>query len=65
MIRKKKGYSRPKKAFELSRIKEESEKLKRLKLKSRPQEGICEECGNYSSLFSEDGELICGRCIKS
>ena len=50
---------------ELSRIKEESEKLKRLKLKSRPQEGICEECGNYSSLFSEDGELICGRCIKS
>ena len=49
---------------ELTKIKEETEKLKRLKLKHRIQEGICEECGNYSALFSEDGELICGRCIK-
>src|SRR3989338_8897750 len=49
---------------ELTKIKEETEKLKRLKLKHRIQEGICEECGNYGPLFSEDGELICGRCIK-
>ena len=50
---------------ELSKIREESEKLKRLKLKHRPPEGICEECGNYGSLFSEDGELLCGQCIKN
>jgi len=49
---------------ELTKIKEETEKLKRLKLKHRPQEGICEECGNYGILISEKGVFICEECAK-
>ncbi len=48
---------------ELSRIKEESEKLKRIKKsKERVYEGICEECGNYSSLYKSGNGMVCEFC---
>ncbi|MEK6817644.1 MAG: CBS domain-containing protein [Nanoarchaeota archaeon] len=48
---------------ELSKIREESEKLKRIKkLKERVFEGICEECGNYSSLYKSGEGLVCESC---
>lgn len=46
---------------ELEKIKEESEKLERLKSKFT-KEGICEECGNVDILYKIDNRLICGAC---
>ena len=48
---------------ELSKIREESEKLKRIKkFKERIFEGICEECGNYSSLYKSGEGMVCESC---
>ena len=43
-------------------IKEEAEKLKRIKSGESFKEGICEECGNFDILYNVDGELICESC---
>ncbi|MFA4952680.1 MAG: CBS domain-containing protein [Candidatus Pacearchaeota archaeon] len=51
---------------ELSKIREESEKLKRIKkAKERIIEGICEECGNTDFLYRFNGMLICENCRNS
>lgn len=50
---------------EMEKIKEESEKLKRIKeAKNREfmHQGICEECGNTEILHKIDGRLICDSC---
>lgn len=48
---------------ELSKIREESEKLKRIKnLKERAYEGVCEECGNYNSLYKSGEGMVCESC---
>jgi CBS domain-containing protein len=50
---------------ELSQIREETEKLKRIKKvrTSMPvREGLCEECGNTELLYHSRGMLICGSC---
>lgn len=50
---------------ELSKIREESEKLKRIgKLKEKVFEGICEECGNHSSLYKSGKGLVCESCME-
>ncbi|MDO8623356.1 MAG: CBS domain-containing protein [archaeon] len=50
---------------ELDKVKEESEKLKRIK-KSKEKEftkqGICEECGGVDILYRIDGRLLCESC---
>jgi len=43
-------------------IKEEAEKLKRIKSAESFKEGICEECGNFDILYNVDEELICESC---
>ncbi len=53
---------------EFAKIREESEKLKRIKkAKSKDfvQEGICEECGNQDILSRINGMLICESCKDS
>ena len=49
---------------EFAKIKEESEKLERVKMKrfSR-EEGTCERCGEKSSLRKFNGMLICDNCM--
>ncbi|MBI2056959.1 CBS domain-containing protein [Candidatus Pacearchaeota archaeon] len=48
---------------EFSKIREESEKLKRLKnIRQKNSEGYCEECGNYSSLSKSGRGLVCEEC---
>lgn len=50
---------------EIKQIREESEKLKRIKLaKERKSfyEGVCEECGNFETLFKINGVLMCDSC---
>jgi len=53
---------------ELELIREEGDKLKRLK-KAKGREtrmqGICEECGNQDILFKINGSLICESCMNS
>ena len=48
-------------AFE---IKEEKEKLRRRERKQESwiREDMCEECGNFSLLYKQDGRLICESC---
>jgi len=43
-------------------IKEEAEKLKRVKTGETFKEGICEECGNFDILYNVDGRVICESC---
>ncbi|SRR4030042_3280400 len=43
-------------------IKEEAEKLKRVKIGEKFREGVCEGCGNFEILYSVDGQLICENC---
>lgn len=43
-------------------IKEESEKLKRVKSGESFKEGICEECGNFDILYDIDSSTICESC---
>lgn len=48
---------------EFAQIREESEKLKRMKkAKTDQREGYCEECGNYDLLYKVHGTLICESC---
>lgn len=49
---------------EFSKIKEETEKLKRLeRTKKQVREGICEECGNVEGLYAFNGMLVCESCM--
>lgn len=50
---------------EFARIREESEKLKRLKKAEKKSEGICEECGHEGILFRVNGMLVCESCRDS
>ncbi len=43
-------------------IKEESEKMKRIKSPESFKEGLCEECVNFDILYNIDGELMCESC---
>jgi CBS domain-containing protein len=47
---------------EFAKIREDSEKLKRIKDAKNRGEGICEECGNHGLLFKLDGRLVCESC---
>lgn len=47
---------------EFAQIREEAQKLKRIKLAKEKREGYCEECGNYDLLFMVNGSLICESC---
>ncbi len=48
---------------EFAKIKEESEKLNRIKkAEGKGREGICEECGHEGILFKIDGRMICESC---
>ena len=47
---------------EFARIKEDSEKLKRVTDAKSSGEGICEECGHQGLLFKIDGRLVCEEC---
>lgn len=49
---------------ELVKIREETQKLKRIKSKEIKsiQDGVCEECGNQNLLYRFNGMLICDSC---
>ena len=47
---------------EFAKIREESEKLKRIKKAKKRKTGICEECGKFDNLQIIDGSLICEDC---
>ena len=47
---------------EFSKIRQESEKLKRIKEAEKRREGICEECGSQGILFKANGMLVCENC---
>jgi len=47
---------------EFAKIREESEKLKRIKGAVKKREGICEECGNQGILLHYNGMLVCESC---
>jgi CBS domain-containing protein len=47
---------------EFAKIREEKEKLKRIKEAEKRREGICEECGNQGILFRYNGMLVCESC---
>jgi len=50
-------------ASKTMKIREESEKIKRLSsLKSKETEGICEECGNFGILTDIEDKLVCEDC---
>ncbi|MFH1710754.1 MAG: CBS domain-containing protein [Nanoarchaeota archaeon] len=44
------------------KVKEESEKLKRMKNTRWIKEGMCEECGNFNILYKVDERLLCEPC---
>ena len=44
------------------KIKEESEKLTRMKGEKWIKEGICEECGDFNLLYIVDSRRICEVC---
>jgi CBS domain-containing protein len=50
---------------EFAKIRQESEKLKRIKEAEKRREGVCEECGNQGILFKHNGMLICELCMNS
>ncbi len=47
---------------EFAKIREESEKLNRIKQAGKRIDGICEECGNQGILFRYNGMLVCESC---
>ena len=47
---------------EFDEIREESDKLKRVKKAKLIREGVCEQCGNYDVLYMVHGNLICENC---
>ncbi len=50
---------------EFAEIKEESEKLERIKKAEKRRDGICEECGHNGLLFRVNGMLVCESCRDS
>lgn len=53
---------------EISRIREEEEKINRVKKAEKREiveDGICGECGNRGALYRENGTLICFSCLES
>jgi CBS domain-containing protein len=50
---------------EFARIREDAEKLKRIKKMEKGGEGICEECGKEGILFRVNGMLLCESCRDS
>ena len=49
-------------ASEIMQIREESEKLKRVRSGEKFKEGLCEECGRSSILYKVDSKFICENC---
>ncbi|MBU2616783.1 MAG: CBS domain-containing protein [Nanoarchaeota archaeon] len=52
---------------EVSHIREEEEKLKRLSLAEKRvvvDYGVCEECGEKDTLYRENGNLVCASCLE-
>ncbi len=49
-------------ASEIMQIREEQDKLKRVKSGEKFTEGVCEECGNFSILYKVDARAICEEC---
>jgi len=47
---------------EFEKIREEEEKLKRLGIKEKFKEGLCQECGNQGLIYRVDGNWICEGC---
>ena len=47
---------------QVEKIREESEKLRRLKGEKWFKEGICEDCGNFDILYKIDNKLMCIAC---
>ena len=47
---------------EFAKIREEANKLKRIKKRDQVHEGVCEECGNYDLLHRFNGMVICESC---
>jgi len=49
---------------EIEYLKAEQERLNQMDNTRRPSrfEGICEECGNYDTLYKVNGQLICESC---
>lgn len=50
---------------EFARIREETQKLKRIKKAKDRREGVCEDCGKFDVLYSVHGSLICEDCKNS
>jgi len=50
---------------EFARVKEEVDKLKRIKKAEKRSNGVCEECGNEGILFRVNGMLVCESCKDS
>jgi CBS domain-containing protein len=47
---------------QFEKVKEESEKLRRIKGTKWSKEGVCEECGGFDLLYKLDGMLVCESC---
>jgi len=47
---------------EFAKIREESEKLKRMQKMKKRRTGVCEECGNFDILSMVNGVLLCENC---
>ena len=47
---------------EFAKIRQESEKLKRMQKSKKRKTGVCEECGNLDILNMVDGILLCENC---
>ena len=50
---------------ELAQIREETNKLRRIKKAKDRKMGLCEGCGNYDVLTGEQGNLLCESCRDS
>jgi CBS domain-containing protein len=47
---------------EFEKIREEAEKLKRLGMRENFKEGVCQECGNFGTIYKIDENWICDSC---
>lgn len=47
---------------EFAKIREESEKLRRMEEMKKRRSGVCEECGNFDILYMTNGVLLCENC---
>jgi CBS domain-containing protein len=50
---------------EFAKIREDSEKLKRVNKNEKSKDGVCEECGKEGILFRVNGMLLCESCRDS